>query len=1011
MDFRILGRTQVVAGDAEIALGGSQRRSLLAVLLVDAGVVVPAERLVDALWPVHPPMSAGQTVQSHVSHLRKLLGADRIETVAGGYRLVVDEAEVDAIQFEREFERGRLLAGSGDPAAATSVLDTALGRWRGHAFEDAEGSERAVAESARLEGLRTSALELLLDARLALGQHDRVAADAEAAVLRWPLRERLWASLITALYRCGRHADALSAYQRLRVTLAEELGLEPSPSLVDLEARILRHDASLLLSSANGAAALPPARSAGREATTTVEPPPQVGNLPTRSTSFIGRERETKRVVECLAAASLVTVTGVGGVGKTRLALHVAGELASALEDGAWLCELAAVDRPEAVAQVVAATLGVPSGASVDLTEGLVDFLRGKRLLLVLDNCEHLLTGAGDLAEALLEACPDLQILATSREGLAVDGEQVVPLRSLELPPPRADDAAVAASAAVRLFVERASAAGAELALEGDDLLAVGEICRRLDGVPLALELAAARAAAMSPPDIAVHLDERFRLLTGGRRNAVERHQTLRAAVDWSYASLSPRDRAVFDRLGVFAGPFDLTAAVGVVAGDGILDFDAVDALTSLVAKSMVVADRPSGGMVRYRLLETMRQYARDRLDESGVADARRRRHAAYFAELAEQAGPGLQGSDEVVWRRRIAEDLDNLRAAVTWSLDREDHADVELGVRVVVALVLEGVVRRASGISSWSRQALEREELLSPAQLHDVRSGAAWDLFQSGDMPSALALARQAVADGVPDGASYTAGGYMALATTSGMLGDLDGARRAFAEGRAAVRGAADEDYCQAALLSAEAMTLAGVGAIDDARVEAEEALQLARKVRNPTVLVMANFALGCALTTDPVASRAALEECIALSNAGAVESTLGGALARVAPLRLRDGDQVGAIDALLGGLARLREIGDLPSLVSLVDAAASILHGLGETEAAVLASLLFERAGVPIGLHAETAPGQRDAILARLRAEEPHLVEGIARRCDQLSTEEMLDSLVEELARRRASLAAAPT
>jgi predicted ATPase/DNA-binding SARP family transcriptional activator len=1173
VEFRVLGRTQVLDGGRELAIGGAQRRALLAALLVDANAVVPVDRLVDVLWPMGAPMSAAQTVQSHVSQLRKLLGPARIVTEPRGYRVVTDGAQLDAAEFEGDVEVARRQLSS-DPAAAVASLERALGRWRGRAFDDADGSERAAAEAARLEDLRASAVELLLEARLATGDHDRVAADAEAALAEWPLRERIWGMRMLALYRAGRQAEALAAYQDVRSALAEELGLDPSPELQELEGRILRHDPAVREERSDGTRARMPSgvvtflltdvvgstrlwetapaamadalqrhdaiigdavrrrdgvlvkargegdstfsvfqratdaaeaaldawaalrsepwpgpaaievrmaihageaherdgdyygRAVNRVArlravaepseillsraaadlvvdhlgpeTTLVEvgrtelrdldrdetvfvlrrgdgaalppvrrgrPDRSAGNLPSRTTSLIGRERETDNIVAALRSNPLVTIIGVGGVGKTRLAVHVAAEVADEFPDGVWLCELAAADMPDALYQVVAATLGVPDRPGVDLVDGLAEFLRAKQLLLVLDNCEHLLRAAGDLADVALRSCPGVRIVATSREGLAVDGEQVVPLRSLDVPSPASSVAESAAASAVRLFVERARAAGADVDLDGPDLGGVVEICRRLDGVPLAIELAAARAAAMSPGDIAAHLDERFRLLSGGRRVAVERHQTLRAAVDWSYGLLDERDRAVFARLGVFAGTFDLAAVEAVVTDDTIAAWEAVDAVTSLVAKSMVVADRSPRGALRYRLLETMRQYAKDRLDESGTSDLWRRRHAAHYAGFAEDAGPGLLGCDELAWRDRVVDELDNLRAAVTWGLDRDDADDARLAVRIVARLSNEGVMRRSSGINAWSHRALERADVMAPAELYDVRNGAAWDLDQSGDIVAARDLALRTIADGAPAGTTCTAGPYIALGTSASMLGDLAAGREAFAAGRVVARGRSDETFSTSALLAADAMALAGHGHCDEARASAEAALRLARQLRNPTVLVLATFAMGWSLlVTDPTAARAALEECIALSNAGALDGTAGAALARVAPLRLADGDVDGALDALTTGLARLREIGDRTSLASILHSAAAVLEDLGESEAALTACAVLERSTFAEFVEPSAIqPGRREAVVARFFAQDPTTADARWRHVADLSDDEALDELAASLVRVR--------
>src|SRR5262245_505981 len=357
------------------------------------------------------------------------------------------------------------------------------------------------------------------------------------------------------------------------------------------------------------------------------------GNLPVQLTSFVGRDAELAGIGKALDEWRMVTLTGVGGVGKSRLAVQVAAEVLPRFRDGAWLCELAVADDEDTMGQVVAAELGVSQRAGMSLAESVSDYLRPKELLLVLDNCEQLLGPASDFAEQVLRKCPGVRILATSREGLGVAGEHVWPLRSLPVPNTAGTD--IASSDAVILFIERAQAARASFALDVSNAAAVAEICRRLDGIPLAIELAAARMVSMTASEIRGLLDERFRLLTGGRRKSVERHQTLRATVDWSYSLLSEQERIVFDRLAVFAGGFDARAAQAVVTGDGVEAWDVLEALGELVAKSMIVAEDTAGDTTRYQMLETLGQYARERLDEHGDTDHWRHRHAEYFAAWA----------------------------------------------------------------------------------------------------------------------------------------------------------------------------------------------------------------------------------------------------------------------------------------------------------------------------------------------------------------------------------------
>ncbi len=727
------------------------------------------------------------------------------------------------------------------------------------------------------------------------------------------------------------------------------------------------------------------------------------GNLPARQTSFVGRDKELAKIAEALRSAPIVTLTGVGGVGKTRLAVQVAAEVLPHFPDGGWLSELAAADSPDALHQVVATALGVPSRSGMGMAESIVEFLRAKHLLLVLDNCEHLLDAAADLAERIVETCPEVRLLATSREGLAVDGEQVVPLRSLGLPGEGADAGAIEAADAVQLFIERARAAQPDFSISTADLDAVAEVCRRLDGIPLAIELAAARTVAMSPSEIAALLDERFRLLTGGRRSAVERHQTLRATVDWSYGLLDERERLVFDRLGVFAGTFDGAAATAVVTGEGIEPFDVLDALTGLVGKSMVVAER-AGGTTRYFLLETLRQYAREQLDAAGGSDHWRRRHAEHYLAFARDVGPGLRGPDEIAWRTRLMEEFDNVRVAVNWGLDRDEAEDALVAIRIVGAISVEAAMRRGSGVGAWAVRALERADLMDEVELFDIRSGAVWDLYQRGDLVAARDLSLEAIRDGIPPSPNNSTSAHACAATSSVNLGDIETAMRVFEDGLVGVDAHPDAEYGHAALLASRSMSLSGFGRTDEARVDAEACTALARRLRNPTVLSLAALARGWSLKHDDEAEAlAALEESIAICESGALQGTLVPSLAFVAPLRHRAGDTVGALDGLRTAILSCRETGERLSIITVLLSFVSVLTDLGEMEgpavaAGVLQSEVFGPAASVTGFDLDEH--QRCLDIARETLGDTRYNAVVARGAS-LSDEEALDRLVDELDR----------
>lgn len=440
-------------------------------------------------------------------------------------------------------------------------------------------------------------------------------------------------------------------------------------------------------------------------------PPPATpdlvpNNLPTQTTSFVGRERDLAEVTGLLQDAPLVTITGVGGAGKTRLALQAAADVAEKFPDGSWLVELATITEPSLIDVAAADALGIAQAAEQSVRRSLLDFLVDKALLLILDNCEHLIGGSAEFVEDLLSHSPGIRVVATSRELLGVSGEVAYGLRSLSLPsqpelPPASE---LMRHDAIRLFLERAQAAKPDFQLNDQTSPAVTEICRRLDGMPLALELAAARLRSFSPQQIADNLDQRFRLLTGGRRTAVPRQQTLVAAIDWSYRLLEEHERRLFDRLSVFQGGFTIEA-VGQVCTDEELDeLQIWDLLPSLVDKSLVAADVDSEA-ARYRLLETLRQFARDLLDESGRADEFRLRHALFYRDLAQEAGRHIRGPHETTWWLRIDTELDNLRQAMVWAME-SDRSDIALEIATGFWRFWWFKIRWSEGVS-WMERTL----------------------------------------------------------------------------------------------------------------------------------------------------------------------------------------------------------------------------------------------------------------------------------------------------------------
>ncbi|MFI7218771.1 ATP-binding protein [Micromonospora maritima] len=664
MRFGVLGPTQAYADDGTPRpVGGQRLRALLALLLLDAGRTVPPGRLVDGVYDADPPQRAANALQSQVSRLRRLLPDVEIEFGPAGYRLVVDPQQVDVHRFAGLAEAGRAALAAGDPGRAGALLRQALQLWRGEPLADVPGTVLA-AEAARLRDLRLAAVEDRVEAELASAPAGApLVAELRALVAAHPLRERLYGQLMRALHGAGRRAEALAVYARAREVLAEELGTDPSAELTALHTALLRDDA----------------RPAGGTPS----------RLPSPLTSFVGRERELRRMGELLASARLVTLHGPGGAGKTRLAVAAASRHAGPV----CLVELASVTAGSAVAPAVLAALDLRDaglrapGGPRDLTDRLVAALTDRQLLLVLDNCEHVIDDAARLAARLLAAAPGLRVLATSREPLGLTGEALCPIGGLPVPAAPVPPEAATAYAAVRLFTDRAADVAPDFTLDAATAPAVLRICRTLDGLPLALELAAARLGALPVQEVAARLDDRFRLLRRGDRAAQPRHRTLEAVVEWSWDLLDEPERRLAARMGVFAGAADLPA-VQAVAGPAT--GDVVDVLSALVDKSLVEAD---GG--RYRMLDTIRAYAARRLADTGEATRVRAAHTAYFLDLARTADAGLRGVGQDRWLRRLDAARDDLHAALRRAVD---DADPGTALRLVAALAFYWWLRGLRG-------------------------------------------------------------------------------------------------------------------------------------------------------------------------------------------------------------------------------------------------------------------------------------------------------------------------
>ncbi|MEV0782584.1 BTAD domain-containing putative transcriptional regulator [Streptomyces sp. NPDC050423] len=694
MRYRILGTTQALRDDGTaVAVGGARLRALLTVLALRAGRPVSAAVLVDEVWDGDPPADAPGALQALVGRLRRALGHAAVASAENGYRLAAGPDTVDLYRFERLAGEGARALEEGDPAKAVTLLDDALDLWRGPVLADLPDRH---AEAARWTARRLDARRTRLTALLALGRAEQVLPELAALCGEHPIDEPLQALRLRALRDAGRTAQALAAYEEVRTVLADRLGTDPGAELGALYAELLRQEP---------AHPVIPAPPNGRPARA------RPGNLRVRLTSFVGRESDIDTLRGDLSGARLVTLLGPGGAGKTRLSQEAAESVDPATwPDGVWMAELAPVDDPESVPEAVLTALGgretvlrgagaeelraVERGGGAEPLARLTEHCSGRRMLLLLDNCEHVIEAAAALTDHLLARCPELTVLATSREPLGVPGEFV---RTVDpLPDPMA----------LRLFADRGAAALSGFRVDADErtAAAAAEICRRLDGLPLAIELAAARLRMLTPRQIADRLDDRFRLLTGGSRTVLPRQQTLRAVVDWSWDLLDEDERTALRRLSAFSGGWTLAAAEAVCADRPQDAHDVAAVLGSLVDKSLVVAAPAADGGMRYRLLETVGEYAAERLDEAGERESVERQHLVFFRELARTTDPELRGPGQLAAIELLQREYENLRTALRHAVAARDEQEA---LCMVISLSWFWQIRdlRADGLQ-WAEAA-----------------------------------------------------------------------------------------------------------------------------------------------------------------------------------------------------------------------------------------------------------------------------------------------------------------
>jgi predicted ATPase/DNA-binding SARP family transcriptional activator len=867
VQFRILGPIEAVLDDGPAALGAPKQRGLLALLLVNRRRVVTAEQLIDGLWGEAPPASALQSLQVYVHGLRRAVGGERIETTGRGYRVVVGEDELDLDRFERTLERGRAALEAARADDAADDLREALAIWRGPALAGLPEETRRAAEAERLEELRLTALELRYDAELACGRHDAVVSELETLTAEEPYRERFLRQRMLALYRCGRQAEALEVYRNAREVLAEELGLEPSPALQELERAILRQEPGL----------------AAPEAPTRSTRP-----LPVPPTPLVGRRLELAAVGALFRdeGARLVTLTGPGGTGKTRLALAVAQALEPELRDGALFVGLAPVSSPELLVPTIAEALDVREGER-SLAEGVTEHLRERRLLLVLDNFEQLLSAAPFVGDVLAEA-PRLWVLATSRAPLRLAAEHEYPVPPFDPPDAGLPFEALVQTDALRLFAARARAVDPAFELDEAGAPDVARVCGRLDGLPLAIELAAARSKLLAPAEILERLEREPHLLGSGPRDAPARQRTLAATIRWSYDLLSPEERLAFERLGVFAGGCTLEAA------ERVCDVT-LENLGTLVDNNLL---RRRGS--RFTMLETVRQFAVERFEEAGSAELRRR-HAEWLTEIAEAAqGANLGGEDPVPWLDRLEAEHDNVRAALAWSLDEAP----ELALRLASALRVYWEVRGhfAEG-ARWLDEALARATDADPELRVKAVSVSGGIAFRRGDLERAderfevqLELARQLGDD------HWIARGLSDIGTVAAARNDLEAAG-ALLEESAALFRKLDEPARLGIVLANLGHIAAERGDYAHAIEVTEEALSLESGNRPQAAISLFNLGSYCLHAGDIGRSREWLERCIALTFELGYKEVMAYALASYVRICLLEGDA--ARGAHLAGIA----------------------------------------------------------------------------------------------------------
>ncbi|MGK2959238.1 MAG: AfsR/SARP family transcriptional regulator [Acidimicrobiales bacterium] len=833
--FYILGPLEVRRGAEIIELVGQRQRLLLARLLASVNETVSADQLMHELWGDNIRPGSSATLQAYISELRKLFSppgsfsstvakSSLILTRRPGYQLAVERDQVDSVRFEKMVALVSDAPEPLHPQQVSSLLGDALRLWRGSAFVDvvALGPSDSVLQlaEAHLETLRLWALEERIEADLALGSHGQLTVELQALCSQHLLRERFWGQLMVALYRSGRQAEALRAFQTLRANLDDELGILPSAQLRELEEAMLLqrddldwtpvlsfpqiHVTTSLKSSL--VVEIPMI-----DLTSNDYQPQRLNHFPVAMTSFVGRHDEMVGLADSLNQSRLVTLASTGGCGKTRLVLQVATQAIDRWRDGAWFVDLAEVTDPAAVPMVLATALGVHVNQSVRVFESLIETVGNKEMLIIIDNCEQVIDAVAGVVTELLARCPSLQLMCTSREELGVNGEVVWRLDALGLPQCRDDGIfdldECEVSDAVALFIDRARNVQPNFMLDCNTVGPVSDICHKLEGIPLAIELAVPVLSVLSIDELNARLGDRFRLLKRGQRGRKAHQRTLRAAVDWSYELLDTKERLFFGRVSVLVGPFTLSAAEAVGAGKGLHDsedvdeYEVLDLLGRLAAKSMLMIAKQEDGVTHYRMLETLRHYGLERLRNSGDEPETRQRHLRYFLRFAEEASCGAHGKEVRFWLPLVEAELSNFRAAIDWAFVNDD---LEHALRLAGALrwYFSRLGFLEEGLS-WIEPVLERRHELIPELRTLALTSASTIAFLLGRHSMTVELGEEGLAEarGLGDPQELSTA-LIVRGAAAVFEGNVERAITCFAEGTILCQELGDEwgmAWCQA--------------------------------------------------------------------------------------------------------------------------------------------------------------------------------------------------------------------